>query len=288
MNRLTWARMLALVVLALLLAGCGHKQELRIQLPEGTQVLEGGDVFVDNQKVGYVQKIDSKEKARVATVAFKKPVPPEKLRDGLRAIETKGGVLQLDSSKIGEDAKPLASDTVLVAEKPHWLTGVLADVLPRYLPWMNVAVVGLGLVVLLVLFLIFRALLRLGVVLVSLTLAVFSSVLVYAAVTPVVRDHVYPTLERYRNAESRPVVSPAPTTGVAGSAQTSPKGPQTGVKAPVAPTSTGVQGGGLDQVIRDIPLPSPSVVSFVACTLILFVFYQLLIHVALRRAKKPA
>jgi hypothetical protein len=231
-----------------LFTGCGSKEyELHVRLPAGTVVRRDAKVFLDSIEAGKITGVGRAEGAIVATVVIgDRSLASARIRPGIVATVRRDRGIDLDSREIDRRAAPLPSGTTIEGTTKFDL------LVRRYARWQTVAVFGVGVLGLLVVFWVFRAFFKIGWVVIALGLAAGAASLLYRPLTPLVE-------RAYGSAEED--TTPSPESG-----------------AP-APPATGTPS-------LDIPRPSPRAVAFFAAWLASFVVLQCLVGAALRATRR--
>jgi len=253
------SRLLLLLVAPLaILSGCGGDYELNIEF-EKADTRPDAPVYVDGRKVGRVADITSRPGGAVVRVVLtERDAVRSKIKPGILPTVRADGGIDIDASQVETETDPLPSGSTVTG---YTLPGVL---LKKYATVQTAVVVGVGLLALIIIFWLFRALFRFAVVLGSLTLACVFTWMFYPALVPA-------------SEALCEMVLPAGQTG-----QIEAQQPAAPDKATTAPATARP----IRELVQQVDRPNPKFVAIVLTGLGCFVGLQLIFGVAFKGTRK--
>ena len=198
----------------------------------------------------------------------------QRIKLGITAVPRKDGGLDLDASRVAADAQPLPSGTTLEAKTKLQVT------VQKYKSTHTLVAIGAGIVGLLILFWILKMLSRLGVVVISLALSCGVAVIGYPLVVPWV-ERAYAYIDERQGDQGDKMTPAEVKETLKDAAKTATGGAESGTPMERAKAT----GQKVEQVVRNIPRPSPPVVAFFGTWLTGFVVIQLILSQVLRPRK---
>ena len=284
MARMAWRWPGALLGAALfLLAGCGRDYELKIRLPADSQVAPQGEVFLDGVRVGKVTEVERAGGKLVASVVIEdRQLAEQKIKPGVLATARGDKGVDLDASRVDADAKSLPSGSTIEGHTK------LEFLVKKYAVWQTVVAVAVGILAQVVMVWTLRSFFKLGVVVISLILSGALACLLYPFAVPAV-ERIYVEIEKAKETrierEGKGATTPAPEpedkqpVGQAPQRETAGQAPAS-VTAQATPAAQTIE-----EVVKQVPRPSPQVVAFFGSWLILFLVVQIIMGRAFRATR---
>ncbi|MDA1274918.1 MAG: hypothetical protein O2960_12860 [Verrucomicrobia bacterium] len=169
-------------VLLSVLPGCSRPLLVTTTLTEQEEVHQGDTVFIDGAAAGQVKSLERVGTERIATLAItNKAEADAKMKIGVFRVGNSGRI-EFKSDAVTADAKPLAPGS-LIPMKTKLEYSVI-----RYGTRETAIVIGLACVVVLILVFILKRLLSVGIVIVTITLALGTAWIFQPIATPFVED----------------------------------------------------------------------------------------------------
>lgn len=167
-----------------ILASCGKKHEYKTLLTDGDTVTMDSSVTIDDTKAGSVVEIESTEDGKMATFKIEdKELAERVMRVGVFRV-TGGDTIALYSDEVTKEAESLEANA-LVPSKSN-----LAYQINKYATAPTLIAVGVGLVVLIILFFISKAVFKGGITLTCLALAAVTSFILAPSITPYIEEYL--------------------------------------------------------------------------------------------------
>lgn len=260
---------------ALLLAGCGGRDyELNVRLPSDSGVAPNGDVYLDGVRVGKVAEVKSSDGKLAARVVIEdRALAAQKIKPGILAAARKDKGIDLDASRVEADAPPLPRGSTIEGHTR------LEFLVRKYAVWQNIIAVAIAIIAQVVMVWTLRCFFKGGVLVVSLIFAAVLAVILHPFAVPAV-EWLYTEVDKAT--EARPAAEPA-----VGPASERPEGKAPGdpaLAADLAQAKTAAQA--VEEMVKNIPRPSPRIVAFLGSWLILFLAVQLIMGWAFRATRK--
>jgi len=273
-----------LAVLLLAAAGCSgdSDHELFVVFPKGAAVRENEAVYVDGVRAGSIESVEQMPNGLKAHLVLKRQdLVESSLKVGVRARDRKDGGIDLLTADVAAGAAPLKSGGTLQGERSDPLHNLLRE----YATAGTLALAIAGLLVIIVLVKIFRAVFSRR----SLGLAFLASLvltaLAHPLIVPWVERDVYSKLESVRKAEAerRDKLKAAEKASHTTAPAEAPDGAAE-VRATNGREITALEVIG-DKLVK-VPLPHPRVTAFFLFWTASFVLLQLVFGVLFRTRRK--
>ena len=260
----------AFAVTVLVLAGCGSST-VDVVLPSDAKTHPDSKSTCRNVIAGSVTSVTATQPVTATVRLDSSDISEIVLREGVQAYVLDSGDIEFDVKAVSEGAKPLPSGSKLVATRRNAVQAAI----DRWATGWNIAVVIVGLIAMLVVFVIGRAVAGMARIVVALLLAGAIAYLAAPPLAPMVEQYAYPLLE---SARGKPVQAPA------GSSQTPPQQPTAAPAvekargdldrlAESASETLGSCGRQVTDTLRNRPLPNPVYPAFFGVWLVGFVLF---------------
>lgn len=244
-------RVLACVAL-LLLVGCDRPLRLQVVLEKNEEIAKGTPVQVDSTKAGTVVAVGEEAGERVADIAITVKEARERLRVGAVRVPEPGRIqINTDTVKEGATALPRGARIPTTSKVGYWVS--------KYSQASTLMAVGMVVVILVILWLVFRSLVG--------TIGLVLCVMLAGVLTQVIHPYVEPWVEKAVN-RIGPPPTPAPTQPVEESTKptTTTESP---TKSPIPPAAQVYKQAEATIIEVMSARPSPVVLTwcivFVAC-----------------------
>ena len=203
-----------------LLVSCSRPLRLQVVLEKNEELTKGMPVFVDATQAGTVVAIGEEGGERVADLAITLKEARERLRVGALRVPEQGRIqINTDAVKDGAAALPRGARIPTTSKVGYWVA--------KYSQTSTLAAVGIAVVILVILWLVFRSLVG--------TIGLVLCVILAGALTQVINPYAVPWVEKAMNR-----IGPPP--------ESAPASPLQEPTKPAAPT----------EVAKQSPLPSPA------------------------------
>lgn len=178
-----------------MLVSCSRPLRLQVVLEKNEEVAKGMPVLVDSTKAGTVVAVGEEGGERVADLAITVKEARDRLRVGAVRVREPGRIqINTDAVKDGAAALPRGARIPTTSKVGYWVA--------KYSQTSTLATVGIAVVILVILWLVFRSLVG--------TIGLVLCVLLAGMVTQAIHPYVVPWVEKAVN-RIGPPPAPAPT-----------------------------------------------------------------------------
>jgi hypothetical protein len=189
-----FARWAVLCVALLLLVSCSRPLRLQVVLEKNEDLTKGMPVFVDSTKAGTVIAIGEEGGERVANLAITLKEARDRLRVGAVRVRESGRI-QINTDAVKDGAAVLPHGARIPT------TSKVGYLVAKYSQTSTLMAVGIAVVILVILWLVFRSLVG--------TIGLVLCVLLSGVVTQAIHPYVVPWVEKALNCIGPPPASPA-------------------------------------------------------------------------------
>ena len=275
-NLFRWGFALALLALV----GCGSAT-VDVVLPTDATTHQDSKATCRNVIAGTVTSVTATQPVTATVRLDSSDISEIVLREGVQAYVLDSGDIEFDVKAVSEGAKPLPSGSKLVATRRNAVQAAI----DRWATGWNIAVVVVGLITMLVVFVIARAVASMARIVVALLLAGAIAYLAAPPLAPMVEQYAYPLLESARGkaAQAPAGSSPTPQQSAGDPAVEKARGDLDRL-AESASETLGSWGRQVTDTLRNRPLPNPVYPAFFGVWLVGF----LLLASFMRRATRAA
>jgi len=175
-----------------LLASCSRPLRLQVVLEKNEEMTKGTPVFVDSTQAGTVVSVGEEGGERVANLAITLKEARERLRVGALRVPEQGRIqINTDAVKEGAAILPHGARIPTTSKVGYWVA--------KYSQTSTLAVVGITVVILVIVWLVFRSLVA--------TIGLVLCVLLAGVVTQVINPYAVPWVEKAMNRIGPPPAS---------------------------------------------------------------------------------
>jgi len=242
-----------------MLVSCSRPLRLQVVLEKGEALTNGTPVFVDSTEAGTVTAIGEEGGERVANLAITGKDARERLRVGAVRVPEAGRIqINTDAVKDGAVALPHGARIPTTSKVGYWVT--------KYSQTSTLLAVGIAVVVLVILWLVFRSLVG--------TIGLVLCVLLSGIVTQAVHPYVVPWVEKALNRIGPPPASPA---SVQAQEPAKPVAAETTTTSPLPPAAKVYKQAEATVIEVMNARPSPVVLTWCGVFVLLFIGFNLVL-----------
>jgi len=243
-----------------LLVSCGRPLRLQVVLEKNEEVAKGMPVHVDSTKAGTVVSVGEEGGERVADLAITVTEARERLRVGAVRVREPGRIqINTDAVKDGAAALPRGARIPTTSKVGYWVA--------KYSQTSTLAVVGIAVVALVILWLVFRSLVG--------TIGLVLCVVFAGIVTQAIHPYVVPWVEKAMNRMGPPPAS-APTLPVQ-EPKTSPTPAESASNGSLPPAAQVYKQAEATIIEVMNSRPSPVVLTWCGVFVVLFIGFNLVL-----------
>ncbi len=280
MNKATLLVLAGSIALWFSMPGCKTKEReqytLRVRFPQGTEVKQGGPVYVDSIEVGTVSAVLSEPESVVAVATIEREdLTNAKLKPGIWASIRSDGGIDIDASEINAADKPLPSGTTISGRTR------MEEVVRKYATWSTAAIAGCCLALIVLLLKLLKTIAKSILIAAVLCLSAGVACVAAPSIGAFLEADIYPRLQTATNERGGHPSQPA----TQASSQHSAASRVDPVDAPShSPKDKRLDDfeGKARMIVEELRLPEPAWSAFFLCWLFSFVLLMTLVRLLYR------